>query len=132
MARSDNNLRRVLERVDVDDAGCWNWTGATVHNGYGETMVGARMLRTHRYVYEQLVGPIPAGLHIDHLCRNRLCCNPEHLEPVTQAENNKRSAAARTTCPQGHPYDILDTYGRRRCRTCKRESGRRRYLVKGR
>lgn len=79
-------------RVDKADAeGCWLWTGAVVGDGYGRF---SHDLYAHRYAYELLVGPIPDGLHIDHLCRTPLCVNPAHMEPVTAAENNRRRSAA--------------------------------------
>lgn len=87
---------RIFDRVLIGD-GCWEWSGATTPNGYGVIGRGRRgegNVMVHRAAYEELVGPIPAGLHVDHLCRNRLCCRPDHLEPVTQAENNRRSREA--------------------------------------
>ncbi len=75
---------------------CWLWTGAIMHGGYGQIRLrpGTRTMNTHRFAYELLVGPIPDGLHLDHLCRVPRCCNPLHLEPVTQAENSRRGARA--------------------------------------
>lgn len=103
---------------------CWIWTGATNNGGYGVGWTGTATRLAHRLAYEYKIGPIPAGLHIDHLCRNRLCVNPDHLEAVTQAENNRRAGAARTDCAHGHPYDEANTYwtkaGTRVCRTCQR------------
>jgi hypothetical protein len=92
---------RVRARIAVDlVTGCHNFTGAIDRAGYGRVGLGPRgtgIGYTHRVMYEAAKGPIPAGLHIDHLCRNRACCNPAHLEAVTQAVNNARAAAARRT-----------------------------------
>jgi len=116
---------RKLIRVSAD--GCWVWLGSQTSNGYAYSA-------KHRAVYEQLVGPIPAGLHLDHLCNVRLCLNPEHLEPVTQAENNRRAGALHrekaTHCKQGHPfteYGFHDTSGYRRCRKCRAAASARYY-----
>jgi hypothetical protein len=81
---------------------CWEWAGATIC-GYGVANDPGGRFRVHRRAYELLVGPIPDGLHLDHLCRNRLCLNPSHLEVVTPGENNRRNAVLRTHCPEGHP-----------------------------
>ena len=103
---------------------CWTWLGPKDRKGYGR----CRNQAVHRIAYELLVGPIPAGLHIDHLCRNPACCNPTHLEPVTLVENARRGNgysalnARKTHCKYGHPYDEANTYrrggGGRRCRKC--------------
>ena len=91
-------LERIERRLDKS-TGCWIWTGSLSHNGYGHAHVGNTVVRVHRLVYTLLVGPIPEGLHLDHVeergCTSRACCNPAHLEPVTQAENNRRAAARR-------------------------------------
>lgn len=90
--RGQHSHSHVVDEV----SGCWIWQGNT-NNGKGYFRVSHRGERiyVHRWYYERFVGPIPEGLQLDHLCRNRNCCNPEHLEPVTQAENLRRGIEAR-------------------------------------
>lgn len=110
---------------------CWLWTASFSRGGYGQIHRSHGTRRVHRISYELLVGPIPIGLDIDHLCRVRHCVNPSHLEAVSRQENilrgdarwNGQSNVAKLFCPQGHPYDTANTYhyaGRRACRHCKR------------
>lgn len=126
-------LDRVLARVTVTPSGCWEFDGCRLDRGYGRTSWHGRLWLTHRLVYTLMVGEIPAGLEIDHLCKNKPCCNPAHLEPVTRSENLRRGTQwhhtaarelAKTHCREGHPYDLLNTYwtprGHRQCRICKR------------
>jgi hypothetical protein len=91
-----DHRERIVNFVVLDEAGCWNWDGARSSKGYGRTFFGSRIdgsrraLSTHRVAYEAWIGPIPDGLQLDHLCENKACCNPWHLEPVTNAENKRR------------------------------------------
>lgn len=103
---------------------CWEWVGTRSRKGYGRFSVNAKRVAAHRFAYEEFVGHIPDGLEIDHLCRNRSCVNPKHLEPVTHKENVLRSpvnpiaiAASKTTCAEGHE---LSPWRRgRRCLVCR-------------
>lgn len=123
-------LDRVLSKRLITGGGCWEYTGAR-RNGYGAVGVDDRTVYVHRYVYERLVGPIPPGLVLDHLCRNRACFNPAHLEPVTQRENCRRGERAGqrvSRCKHGHSYTDDNTYtnpqGYRCCRQCRRDRER--------
>lgn len=79
--------------------GCWLWQRA-IANGYGKIMIDGVNVLAHRVMYERANGPVPAGLELDHLCRNRACVNPAHLEPVTRAVNSQRGATAKLTPEQ--------------------------------
>lgn len=103
---------------------CWNWNGTKSRKGYGRFSFQGRGVSAHRFAYSEFVGPIPEDLELDHLCRNRACVNPAHLEPVTHKVNVLRSpdnpiaiGANRETCAAGHP---LEPYrdGKRRCFIC--------------
>lgn len=113
----------------VDGFGdCWLWTGERTSKGYGRFHAGDRQVMAHRFAYEDLIGSIPVGLTIDHLCRVRHCVNPAHLEPVTNTENIRRGMGwggtnvRKTHCYKGHPYDEVNTRrrrdGSRECKTC--------------
>lgn len=105
--------------------GCWAWRGTVSADGYGK-FYGRQ---AHRVIYEALVGPIEVGLELDHLCRNKGCVNPGHLEPVTRLENMRRRYALYTHCKAGHEFTATNTYvmpnGHRSCRTCRHEAVRR-------
>lgn len=124
---------RFWAKVDKTEA-CWNWTACLDPQGYGRYNHNRKTKLSHRLAYEEIVGPIPDGLHLDHLCKNRRCLNPEHLEPVTPQENLRRSSvleakAAITHCPHGHEYTAenthINTNGARSCRACRRGHVRR-------
>lgn len=115
-------------------SGCWIYFRYLDPNGYGRLTINGIQRSTHRWTYLTLIGPVTPGLDLDHLCRNRSCCNPLHLEPVTKAENIRRGEtgkwqADKTHCPQGHEYSELNTYRyirkdgtkERQCRTCNYE-----------
>lgn len=125
---------RFLARYRVQEDGCWVWTGSMNGHGYGTLYLGGRGPRTigaHKYAFLALRGPYDLTLDLDHLCRNRACVNPDHLEPVTRQVNLNRSPIgnlAKTHCPHGHEYAgdnlIRDSRGSRFCRTCMNERSR--------
>ena len=125
-------LDRFMAKVCIaEESGCWQWTGALKANGYGSFCAGGRNSVTyaHRWSYEHHIGRIPDGFHIDHLCRNRACVNPGHLEPVTARTNLLRGEgltarrAAQTHCGNGHEFTEDNVYvkpnGCRDCRQCR-------------
>ena len=132
---------RFWTKVDRSNPdGCWLWTATCYPNGYGQFRIGSqidgtrRTVLAHRFAYEQLVGPIPEGLTLDHVetrgCISKACVNPAHLEPVMQVENVRRWAVLITYCPHGHPYDEANTRIRKNrvngrcCRACDRDRHR--------
>jgi hypothetical protein len=117
---------RMRMREDAR-TGCWIWHGASNQTGYGQLNIKHKRYLAHRLSYETFIGPIGAGLSIDHLCRNRRCINPSHLEAVTLRENILRGTspsacqARQTHCKHGHEYTTENTYwnrGHRDCRIC--------------
>lgn len=110
--------RGWVERIERAER-CWLWRGSVKKDGYGR--IGATV--AHRAVYEVLVGGIPEGLELDHLCRVIVCVNPRHLEPVDRLENMRRRYATYTHCKNGHEFTTENTYvmpdGNRSCRTCR-------------
>jgi hypothetical protein len=119
----------ILENISVAPNGCWNWLRGKGACGYGHLHIDKKCLKAHRVSYEVFIGPIPRGLHIDHLCRNRACVNPHHLEPVTCKVNLLRGEsfsavnAAKTHCHRGHELsgdNLFKRRGNKRgCKQCK-------------
>jgi len=133
-------MERFQQKIDRSGP-CPVWTAAkNSPNGYGVFGYEGRQVYAHRWIYEQERGPIPEGMTIDHLCRNKLCMNPDHMEVVTRSENTRRALfadsehrlrvarfqAAKTHCAKGHPFDDANTYyepkhpTHRKCRACRR------------
>ena len=139
MTLEERLMFRVLR---IPESTCWYWDAWVGEDGYGRIGVNGKLERAHRVSYELFRGPIPTGLHLDHLCRERSCVNPYHLEPVTCQENVLRSPIAiaanharKTHCPSGHPYTPENTYSMpgtkwRQCKICARERERVRQLNK--
>lgn len=132
-------FERFVTKFRVSESGCWEWTGGKCGNGYGNMFLRkesdgrTKRIYAHRVSYEHFVGPIPDGLELDHLCRNRGCVNPEHLEPVTRGENLRRipqearppHMQPRTHCKRGHEFTPENTGVNskgRFCRTCRKAS----------
>lgn len=123
---------RLLRNVEMMADGCWRWKGSTAINGYGQFCFNGKQVVAHRASYELFVGEIPHGLVLDHLCRNRACVNPAHLEPVTLVENSRRASLGKsrpkkTHCNKGHEFTPENTGlagGRRYCRECSRATSR--------
>ncbi len=122
---------RILAKIDFNGVGgCWLWIAGLDSYGYGQVWFEGKTTKAHLLLYKKLVGPIKKGLQLDHLCRQRNCCNPDHLEPVTPKVNTKRGLnhhREKTHCLRGHPLSGAnsDVYtpkrGGRQCRTCRRE-----------
>lgn len=136
--------QRIWDKIVPEpNSGCWLWDGSISGSGqpYGEAWLDNHKVKSHRGLYVTLVGKVPPWHDLDHKCRVTLCCNPDHLEPVTRSENNKRGNTGLNavkfwqeaeTCPRGHKWtpENTDSNGKwRRCRTCK--NARSRWLRAG-
>ncbi len=119
-------VARFFAKVAEDRAtGCWVWTAFRDRKGYGKFQYGTKDNRlAYNVSYGLMVGEVPEGLELDHLCRNTSCVNPYHLEPVPPCVNKRRATAVITHCPSGHPYTLDNTYrtpqSGRVCRTCRK------------
>ena len=131
MGRPKNILTDALNHYVAEaNSGCWIWRSAN-SGGYGNFSVNKKQYRAHRVIYELLKSPIPQDMTLDHLCRNRICVNPNHLEPVSRRENILRGIGLaakngkKSHCLKGHPFDEFNTYlpkdGSRQCKTCRKE-----------
>ncbi len=152
-SHADRDVVRFWSHVDKDGplpkwapflGPCWIWTLAPDKHGYGQfgtwEQNRKRTYRAHKWSYEDVVGLVPDGLELDHLCKVPMCVRPDHLEPVTHRENLLRGRtitarnAAVTHCPKGHEYDEENTgrtiRGSRYCRRCDREGQRRYHAAK--
>lgn len=136
--------KRFWSKVSLpDEGGCMSWLASKNPFGYGQIKVGFRPVVAHRVSYALRVGTVPEGMEIDHLCRNRVCVAPNHLEAVTHRVNMLRGKtigaenSRKTHCKHGHEFSYENTYmtptGARQCRTCRnrrhREMRRRRHTV---
>ena len=125
---------RFFAKVTESDSGCWQWIGATNTKGYGHIRAGGNMpvMSAHRWSWEFFNGPIPTGLEVDHLCFNRSCVNPDHLDVVTRYVNVHRGRINQndgsTSCKWGHEFSSANTgtdvRGNRVCRACSRDRTR--------
>jgi hypothetical protein len=133
-----NRRRRAITEADysIEDRGygsaCWTWRHRLNREGYGRVTRKGKVMLAHVAMYEQELGPVPAERELDHLCRVPACVNPDHLEPVTHAENVRRGlhSGLKRTCANGHPW-VPENWasngpGRKCCLICKRERERRR------
>lgn len=135
-----DTLQRFARKIVSMDC-CWEWGGAKMKRGYGRFMLNGENMMAHRVIYELLIGPIPPGLTVDHLCRNTSCMNPGHMEIVTLAENLRRRPIAgtaflnaiKTHCPRGHELSGDNLRGGQRinnraCKACCAINARNRRL----
>jgi hypothetical protein len=139
-----SDRQRFFKNIKIGKDGCWEWQLSRNHGGYGQFVVGSRMDKSaryvlaHRWAYEEFVCEMDPSLQTDHLCRNRACVNPSHLEAVTNQENVDRGLKAKQSkCKYGHPMSGDNLYirpdgVRRACKECKRRHVNKWYRLNGR
>jgi hypothetical protein len=135
MRNDVNTVEKILAKHVDATSGCWEWKARKDKDGYGRTTIQRKTYQAHRVVFAALVGPIPEGMTIDHLCKNKACVNPDHMEVTTVKVNVLRSDnicslnARKTHCPRGHPLSGENLYlypaGGRGCRQCQRDHAAR-------
>lgn len=129
-------MEKFINAIRVLPNSCWQWQNSLATFGYGKFWIGNTQFMAHRFAWWVFRGAIPKGLQIDHLCRNRGCVNPDHMEPVTIKENVLRGVGTsainkrKTHCKNGHAYDRISPSNRRYCSICKREWRRDRDKLK--
>ena len=113
--------QKIAEPFDVHND-CWLWTACKNRRGYGEFQFNGKRTHAHRVAYQLFVGPIPEGYHVDHMCKNKACVRPDHLQVLTHFESTRQAQGDKTHCPRGHEYSEINTYrhrdGSRQCKTC--------------
>lgn len=145
LAGKQDPIARFWSKVDKDGPqGCWIWTAGLHPGGYGNFWLDGKTVNAHRFIWELANGPVPDGLHLDHICRNRACVRPDHIEPVTMATNILRGVspaalnARKTHCLRGHAFTEDNIYRRkdrpndRTCRECLRLRAREAYAARKR
>lgn len=135
------NFEKILSKNVKITEGCWLWIASKSKNGYGKIVFEKKHTSAHRVIYQHFKGLIPKGMVIDHLCRNKICVNPSHLEAVTQKENILRGFSPaslnskKTICKNGHFLSGKNLYvtpnGRRNCVICRQNSSKKHILKKG-
>lgn len=135
--QTNEGSRQVPVGYIIQESGCWEWVGSRIGSGYGGAEKDGHRIQAHRLVWERERGPIPAGMTLDHLCRNKVCVRPDHLEVVDSRTNSLRGNnecaknARKMECKNGHPFIEANTIrfgpGHRRCRTCEQAREARRH-----
>lgn len=128
--KNGTDIERFFNKIKIDEKGCWIWTDYILNTGYGQFKVNGKQITAHKFIYEHIHGKVQKGLTLDHLCRNRSCANPGHLEVTTYRENLLRGIGLpainykKTHCNNGHPLSGENLYiyqGTRNCKICRRK-----------